>query len=57
MRKSMPQYTGTTSEFAAERLLEAIRSIMEETGLPFGPAVDEYIRRKAETDLDKQRGT
>ena len=40
-------WTGTTSKAEAEALLEAIRAIMEETGLPFGPAVDIYIGRRA----------
>lgn len=46
MSENMPQHTGTMTEDEAEKLAEAIRAIMEETGLPFGPAVDEYIRRK-----------
>lgn len=56
-------WTGTMSEAEADKLLENIREIMTETGLPFGPAVNVYIRRKygkhplPETSVDSERDT
>lgn len=57
-------WTGTMSEAEADKLLENIREIMAETGLPFGPAVNVYIKRKyhgldplSETSVDSERDT
>lgn len=38
-------HTGTISEKEADARTEAIKSVMAETGLNFGDAVNEYIRR------------
>jgi hypothetical protein len=43
-------HTGTMTEAEANALHDELRAIMKETGLPFGPAVDEYIAKRYLTD-------
>jgi len=42
----MPTTNGSMPEAEAEALLSEIRAIMAETELPFGPAVNIYIKEK-----------
>lgn len=40
------RYTGTISQADADRQTEAVKEIMAEQGLDYGPAYDVYIERE-----------